>query len=170
MNNLSFCTPKFFMPKSYLIKISLILVKFTDNTKNISKLNFLNFYQNLTIFIEYDFWPNLKRWGKLCDLRFSRCRGLYRGRRWPLLNGYFDETSKVPTIVFNMTSASLPKCTKLRGRPSYVLTWLFQVKKFHIVKLLSYQLSFYCKFFQVPNYYQYILIYFFYHKKYLQDL
>ena len=38
--NLSFCTPKFFRPKSFLVKSYSILVEFTDNIKDTSKLNF----------------------------------------------------------------------------------------------------------------------------------
>ena len=68
---------------------------------------FESFKRVRQFFIKYNFRPKSKRWGKLYDLRFSLCRGLLRGQRRPLLNDFLEETSMVPTIVLNSTSASV---------------------------------------------------------------
>ena len=99
--------------KNILAK-TLLSKKFFDfnkiyghNKKHFDIEFFESFKRVRQFFIKYNFRPKSKRWGKLYDLRFSLCRGLQRGRRWPLLNGYLEETSKIPTIVLKLTSASV---------------------------------------------------------------
>ena len=99
--------------KNFLAKM-LLNKKFFDFNKiygHYKKHFDIEFFESFKrvrqFFIKYNFRPKSKRWGKLYDLRFSLCRGLQRGRRRPLLKGFLEETSMVPTIVQNSTSASV---------------------------------------------------------------
>ena len=82
----------------------------TQSTSSESWQNFrfrkYNFFLESDKFLLNKFSAKPRRWGKLYDLRFGLCRGLFRGWTWSILYGQLEETSIVPTIVSNLTSAS----------------------------------------------------------------